>query len=65
MSDDGKRLTLTCSVHGLLHEATVECQHEYDDTVRSVQRAHGATYGGGCTDGVLHVELHDPEVTDG
>ena len=56
-----KRLVLSCSVHGRLHEATVYCRHESEDTVRSVQNAHGASYGGGCSDGVLHVELLDQE----
>lgn len=52
-----RRLVLSCSVHGPLHEATVYCRHESEDTIRSVQRAHGAPYGGACTEGLLHVEL--------
>lgn len=56
-----KRLVLTCSEHGRLHEATVYCRHESEDTVRSVQHAHGAAYGAACGDGRLHVELLDVE----
>ena len=62
---DGKKLTLTCSVHGLLHETTVYCQHESEDAIKSVGHAHGAVYGGGCKDGLLHVELLDIEPDGG
>lgn len=59
-----KRLVLTCSVHGHLHDTTVYCVHESDDTIKSVQHAHGASYGAACTEGVLHVALLDMEEAD-
>lgn len=53
-----RRLTLTCAEHGHLHETVVYCQHETDDTIRSVQHAHGAKYGADCHS-TLHVHLLD------
>jgi hypothetical protein len=60
-----RKIRFTCRVHGLLHEAEVECRHDAEGETRRVVEAHRAGYGAGCAAAVTAEMLDEDGKPEG